>query len=76
MPMINDVTDSWASAELLQNEGWQVREGAVYLSTQSTGDDDRGVRLDWGQAWPFPAGTTVFYRSVGGSARISRELMP
>ncbi|WP_413219078.1 hypothetical protein [Tritonibacter mobilis] len=73
MTMINNVTATWANETLAQAEGWQCREGAVYLSTESSGDDDRGTRLDKGQAWPFPSGVTVYYRSVGGSARISRE---
>lgn len=75
MPMINDVSQTWSSATLSDNEGWQCRLGSVYLSTEASGDSDRGVRLEAGDAWPFPAGTTVYYRAVGGEARISRELL-
>lgn len=70
--MINDISQTWGNETLTQAEGWQVREGSVYLSEESTGDPDRGVRLDKGQAWPFPTGTTVYYRAVGGVARICR----
>lgn len=73
MAMINNISQSFTSAVLSQAEGWQVREGAVYLSTEASGDEDRGVRLEVGQAWPFPNGSTVYYRAASGSARISRE---
>ena len=72
MTMIN-CTPEWNSATLVAAEGWQVRSGAAYLSTEATGPEDRGVRVEKGQAWPFPAEATVYYRSVGGSAVIARE---
>lgn len=75
MPMINNVPTTWDSVTLAASEGWQVREGSAYLSTESSGDDDRGVRLEAGQAWPFPSGATVYYRAAGGETRISREVI-
>lgn len=75
MSMINAVSQSWNSALLSADEGWQCRYGSIYLSTESSGDDDRGVRLDKGDVWPFPSGATVYYRAVGGPARISREIL-
>lgn len=75
MTMINNVTEFWESVTISNAEGWQCREGAIYISCDASGDYDRGVRLERGQAWPFPAGATVYYRATGGMARISREVI-
>lgn len=74
--LIENIGEDWSAegVTLSQAEGWQCRRGVVLLSTQSTGSAERGVRLEAGQAWPFPEGATVYYRRQSGpGAVIARE---
>jgi hypothetical protein len=73
--LIENIGEDWSAGVLLTaNEGWQCRQGAVLVSTAGSGSNDRGIRLESGQAWPFPEGATVYYRRVSGpGATIARE---
>jgi hypothetical protein len=69
----NITVEFQASSALATAEGWQCKGGTVLLSTDASGPQNRGVRLADGQGWPFPAGVTVYYRSIAGSPVIARE---
>lgn len=73
--LITNIGEDWsAGVTLTQDEGWQCREGVVLVTTEASGAADRGVMLPLGAAWPFPAGSTVYYRRLSGpGARIARE---
>lgn len=75
MAMIYGVGETWQSVATAAKEGWQCRKGIVLVSTDAAGGDERGIQLHAGQAWAFPTGTTVYYRSLGGGATIAREVM-
>lgn len=72
--LIETITEDWSEGiTLSQAEGWQCRSGAVLVSTEASGPAERGIRLERGQAWPFPVGATVYWRGVSGAALIARE---
>lgn len=74
--LITDVGTDWSDGvTLTEDEGWQCRRGTVLLSTSASGPADRGVYLEAGAAWPFPAGATVYYRRLSGPAVIAREVV-
>lgn len=75
MALIRNITTSWSDAVILANdEVWQTRAGAVFLSTQASPSSDDGIVLTLRKALRFSAGTSLRYRKNGpGEALIVRE---
>ncbi|MEM0947196.1 MAG: hypothetical protein AAGK37_07300 [Pseudomonadota bacterium] len=77
MALITDAATGWSSpVTLTEDEVWQTRDGAVYLTTSASPGGDDGILLTETTAIQLGAGRTVRYRKVGDvPAVIARELV-
>lgn len=65
MALITDATTNWSDpVTLTEDEVWQARRGAVFVTTTGTPGSDDGVALTENTAIQFGAGRIVRYRKA------------
>lgn len=77
MALITDAVTAWSSpVTLTEDEVWQARKGAIFVTTTGTPGPDDGVALTENTAIQFSAGRSVRYRKIGETeALIAREVV-
>ena len=77
MALITDAATAWSAPIVLaEDEVWQARKGAVFVTTTVSPDAEDGVALTENTAIQLSAGRTVRYRKIAATeAVIVREVV-
>lgn len=71
MAIIEEADASWSSGTTLSaDETWQVREGRIFLTVESSPVANDGLLLVAGDAVRIPTGSTVKYRLAGTATEV------
>lgn len=75
MALITNATTAWSDPVTLANdEIWQARAGAIYVTTTASPDAEDGIALTLREGIRLTAGTQLRYRKEGpAEALIARE---